>query len=347
MLTVHHYHKLNDNWDKDSIKECCKTTTVDEQPCDDCGYDTWSDKLKQVSKYLKAKQEKSAQLQKKTDFLKSRRDTFKTWLDEMDEAQKQAQDICKQLELIATQSNKIWANSFLAVKAIQVLFCMIRDFYSQLDYLKERYDLLQKCIAKNPDPSLVAGQGIRKCLDEYGVKLDAIIKTCSDIIKAAVDAVRLSNLLRNNISTREWPVKYVPCVTPYDPCATLEPDCPSHNHHHGFKTIICEWHRLFNCDEACNDDCSKAPNNNQQISGNAPKANGCQDDCCELNTFRFPICNDDYRECVKKRYKDDDSSVKKIEVELKEVNKEKEALQACKNSLEAAIKAVDPAARCK
>jgi hypothetical protein len=358
MLTIHKYQHLDKDWDKDKIKDCCKTHTTDNPPpCDDCCYDTWSDEVKQVNKRLKAKQEQSDQLQKKLDFLTWRRDKFKTWLTELETAQKMARDICHQLELIAAHSNKIWANSFLAVKAIQVLFCMIRDFFMQLDYLKTRYDALQKCIEKNTDPSLIKGQGILMYLDAYGVKLDAVIKTRDDIIKAAVDTVRLSNLLRNNISTREWPFPYIPCskTTLYDPCSKEhQPACPdpdSPNVHYGFKTIICEWYRLFHCEEkCCEDENTAVPNHNQQVSERnepAKKQGGCCDDNCELETFRFPICNDEYKDCVNARFSKDNKNVKALSEELKEVNKEKEALQACKNSLDQAILAVDPTARCK
>ena len=352
MLTIHKYKQLDKDWDKDKILDCCKTTPPDNPPCKDCCYDTWSDEVKQVDKKLKAKVEQAAQLEKKLAFLTDRRDKFKTWLAELEAAQKMAQDICRQLELIAAHSNKIWANSFLAVKAIQVLFCMIRDFFMQLDCLKVRYDLLQDCITKNTDPSLVKGQGILLYLADYGTKLDAVIKTRDDIIKAAVMAVQLSNLLRNDISTREWPVAYVPCE--YDPCSKDQPPCPDPNSphtHYGFKTIICEWHKFFNCDEACIDDTTpQTPNHNQQVSsGNTPakQSGGCCDDNCELETFSFPICNNEYKYCIKERYDKDDKKVKKLAEELKEVNKEKEALQACKNSLDAAIKEVNPADRCK
>jgi hypothetical protein len=357
MLTIHKYKHLDKDWDKDKILDCCKTNTSDNPPCDDCCYDTWSDEVKQVNKRLKAKQEQSDQLLKKLEFLTWRRDKFKTWLTELETAQKMAQDICRQLELIAAHSNKIWSNSFLAVKAIQVLFCMIRDFFMQLDYLKTRYDALQKCIEKNPDPSLVKGQGILMYLDAYGVKLDAVIKTRDDIIKAAVDAVRLSNLLRNNISTREWPFPYIPCskTTIYDPCSKEHrspcPDPDSPHTHYGFKTIICEWYRLFHCEEkCCGDEDAEPPNHNQQVSVKnmpAKQQTGYCDDSCELETFSFPICNDEYKDCIKERFTKDDKSVKSLSEELKEVNKEKEALLACKSSLDAAIKEVNPADRCK
>ena len=354
MLTIHNYQKLLKDWDKNKILDCCKTDT-DNDPCGgDCCYDTWSDEAKQISKKLNEQKEEVDQLQKHLEFFTIRRDKFKTWKEELKTANNLAKDICRQLELIAEHSNKIWANSFLAVKAIQTLFCMIREFFMQLDYIKTRYDLLQDCITKNTDPSLVQGQGILLYLDDYGKKLDIVIKMRDDIIKAAVDTVRLANLLRNNISTREWPYEYIPCKTKYDPCCDDQPACPdpnSHHPHYGFKTVICEWHQFFNCNDSCDcdDDITKTsstPNHNQQVSvtpakgGHTPEQNNFCNESCELETFSFPICNNEYKNCITLRYKEDDAKVKEVQGKLEKAIKEREALQACKNSLDAAIKEV-------
>ena len=360
MLTVHNYKNLNKDWDKNKILDCCKTNT-DDDPCGDCCYDTWSDEAKQVSKKLAAQKEIVDQLQKHLEFYTARRNKFKTWKEELETANKLAKDICRQLELIAEHSNKIWANSFLAVKAIQTLFCMIRDFFVQLDYIKKRYEVLQECITKNTDPSLVKGQGILLYLEDYAKKLDIVIKMRDDIIKAAVDTVRLGNLLRNNMSTREWPYEYIPCKTKYDPCCDDQPACPSphsHHPHYGFKTVICEWYYFFNCDKSCDCDDSNTtatPNHNQQVSlsntsgkgGHTTDQNSFCDESCELETFSFPICNNDYKNCITKRYNEDDATVKEVEKQLEKAIKSKEALQACKNSLDAAIKEVSPTDRCK
>jgi hypothetical protein len=173
-----------------------------------------------------------------------------------------------------------------------------------------------------------------------------------EIIKAAIDAIRIANVLRNNISTREWHWEYKPCETNYDPCNHHHnpcPDCNDENISYGFKTIICEWYKFFNCEEDCGcDDKQKTQKVEQQKqhSGGQNQDEYCNDDC-RLDTFSFPICNDPYRKCIEKRFEKDDKCVKEVAGDLKEVNKAKESLQACKSSLEAAILAVDPKSRCK
>jgi hypothetical protein len=301
MLTIHKYRNLDNDWDREEILECCKSDTTKDGSCGDCCYDTWSDELKQVSKNYKAKKAQADQLQKRYDFLSDRRRTFKGWLDEIDAAQDLAKKICAQLELIASHSEKIWSNAHLAIRAIEILFCMLRDFFQQLDYLKKRYDELQLCISKITDPSLEKGQGgILKCLDDYYGKLNVLLGLRDDILKAAVEAVRLSNILRNEISTREFPWEYIPCETKYDPCSHHHKPCPDYNEDHvyyGYKTIVCEWYKFFRCEEPCETNGDQQGQKRNQKPNEGPM-NTNKDDCCEenpLETFSFPICNDSYR----------------------------------------------------
>jgi hypothetical protein len=274
-------------------------------------------------------------------FITDRRNKYKTWLDELNNAQELAAGICNQLELIAVQSDKIWYNSCKAAYAVEILFCMIRDFFMQLDLIKTQYDDVQNCITNNTDPSLVKGQGILKALDDYKAKLDIVIKLRDDIIKNIVAAVKISKLISNNISTKD-------CKDDFDPCAQDPKPCAGDETYYGFKTVICEWYKDFKCDVTCTD--GGTSDTTTQASAQA-NTNIIQSDCgdeeCELNpTFDFPICNDSYKACVQKWLAADEAQYKDLTAKLQEANKEKEALTACKNSLVKAIKAVDPKTRC-
>jgi hypothetical protein len=350
MLTNHNYIDIIEKWDeadeyKAKIKDCCKKEGPDDTNCTDCCYDTWRAELKDIVQVYTQEKELADQLEKRLVFITDRRNRYKTWLDELIKAEEYATAICYQLDLLAGQSQKIWYNACNAVEAIEILFCMIREFYGQVDYLKTRYDELQNCISKNNDPSLEKGKGILGCLDKYFEKLDAIIKTRDEIIKAVIEAIKLANLLRNNIYTLECPGdEYDPCK-PETPC-NCKPDekTPSE---YGFKTIICEWYCAFRCDEPCPepDPCK----DQQQIPQPKPPQTlpVCEVDC-ELNpSIEFPICKDTYKLCVDKWYREDDKTVRDLSKDLNEKNKTKESLLACKQSLDKAIAEADPKIRCK
>ena len=360
MLTNHCYENIRDGLDnpekrKVRIKDCCSQTNPDDPTCSDCCYDSWQSQLKEVSQSYKQKTEESDQLRKKLVFVTDRRDRYRTWVAELDKAEDKARAICHQLEIIVSQSYKIWYNSCRAVDAIKILFCMVRDFYIQVDYLKKRYDDLQVCLVNNHDPSLVKGQGILKYLEEYYQKLEIVIKTRDEIIKAILEAIKISNLIRNNIST-----KSCPCPDPqkpYDPCKPddddLCPECDEHNRFYGFKTIICEWYNDFKCGDTCEerDPCAEQPEQQQQSKqGYTPEENTSEEnkEKCKLKpVIKFPICNDNYKITIEEWLKADEKEVTKLSGDLKDLNKKKESLQACKDSLVKAIAEVDPKERCK
>jgi hypothetical protein len=345
MLTLHDYQNIGPDWDKDTILDCCNRPNPGDSTCVECCYDSWQDELKTVTQKYNSAVETAMQLQNKLTFITDRRNKYRKWVDEINSAQELSKEICNQLELIALQSDKIWYNSCKAVEAIEILFCMIRDFFMQLDLIKTQYDDIQNCITNNSDPSLIKGQGILKSLDDYKTKLDIVIKLRDDIIKNIVAAVKIANLLRNNISTKDCP------ADGYNPCASDQKPCAGTDSFYGFKTIICDWFKAFSCDVPCNDG-STSNNSDTTSQASAPtNANVVQSDCgdenCELlPTFDFPICNNSYKACVQKWLAADEAAFTDLTAKLQDANKQKEALTACKNSLVKAIKAVDPKTRC-
>lgn len=345
MLTIHNYQDISDDWNKE-ILDCCKANNNGDTTCEDCCYDTWDDELKTVTQRYNSLTEQAAQLQSKLTFVTDRRNRYKAWNDEISNARELSIAIRNQLEIIAVQSDKIWYNSCQALIAIKKLFFMIRDFFTQLDLIKTRYDDVQNCITNNTDPSLIRGQGILKALDDYKAKLDIVMKSRDEVIKNIIVGIQYASLIVNSISTRECNCKD---DSGYKPC-TPQKSCDGNSVFYGFKTVICEWFKEFDCDtpatgEATTANPAAAPAPSPINSGSIQ--NDCSDENCELKpAFEFPLCNDTYKNCVQKWLDADDTAVAELTSKLKEANKEKEALTACRNSLIKAIKAVDPKTRC-
>jgi hypothetical protein len=346
MLTKHNYIDINGNWDQETILDCCQKQPPDDSNCNDCCYDNWQAELKKVaSDYYKAV-ELAQQLQNKLTFITSRRDRYKTWIDELIKAETLSAEVCYQLKLIALQSDKIWFNSCKAVQSIEILFCMIRDIFNQIDHIKQIYDDLQTCITRVNDPSLIPNQGILQNLNDYKLKLDAVIKLRDDIIKSIIDAIRLSNLIRNNISTKNCPVpgdNYSPCPPNDEPCVSVEGEA-----YYGFKTIICEWYNAFACDSDCSDTPVQQGRGKYGHSGPMQQQTATtSEECCLEPTFDFPVCKNTFKSEVEGWLQSDESIIKDLTDKLNKVKIDKETLLACKTSLDNAIKATDPALRCK
>jgi hypothetical protein len=217
---------------------------------------------------------------------------------------------------------------------------MIRDIYMQIDELGTLYIDLQNCVTRNNDAALNKGQGIFKYLDDYKTKLDATVKTRDDVIKNIVMAIQLSSLIRNGISTKDCSTdpNYNPCAPDDTPCASVTGAV-----YYGFKTVICEWYNDFACSVACVD---PPPTTPPATTTTTPTAD-CNPNCELIPTFDFPICNNSFRGDVQTWVDADNALLITLNQQLNDAKKRREALLACKTSLDAAIKVVDPAARCK
>jgi hypothetical protein len=335
MLTEHTYQNLPENWDS-KIKECCDKENPDDPRGCDCCYDDWVEELKDVKVKYSAAEEKVNQLKKELSLITDRRDKLKKWYDELTIANELARKICHDLEVLLCQAGKVGTNTYLTVKAIRKLYCMVRDFYMQIDKIKTIFDKLMNCIKCLNNPALAPGQGIMKCLEEYGKKLDVVIATRNDLIKMLMEAIRIACRINKNI----------------------EPEF-------GLSTVITEWKDAFHCEIECDTtggssggsgnqgqtakyqskEASQQPQQQQQQQ--TQEEASCLGNCDLIPIFSFPICKDPYYACVNDQYNKDKTKAEELAKEVLEESKKKESLLACKTSLEAAIKEVDPKVICK
>jgi hypothetical protein len=121
----------------------------------------------------------------------------------------------------------------------------------------------------------------------------------------------------------------------------------------GLTTVITEWKDAFNCEVTCDDTTDPCPPSPAQKGHNTGQAvqqeqvSSCLGPCDLEPVLQFPICKDPYYKCVDDQYKADKKTAEDLAKELLKETKKKEALLSCKQSLESAIKEVDPKIRCK
>ena len=324
MLTVLNYQKLPENWNA-GTKDCCDKEDPENPRGCDCCYDSWQDELKEVNLSYNDSQEKVNQLKGKLTVLTDRRDRLKTWYDEMTTANELARKICDQLEILIEQTGKVATNTCLTVKAIKTLYCMIRDFYMQIDLIKSKYDRLNNCIKCLNNSAFASGQGIMTCLEDYGKKLDTLIATRDGLLQMLMEVIQIAWRLNRNIDVD-----------------------------FGISTVLTEWQVVFNCAQGCEDEGESCSPTAAAAKGNSAvqqqqmqSEESCLGPCDLSPIFKFPICKDDYYKCVDEQYEADKKAADEIAKQLLSENKNKEGLLACKQSLESAIKEVDPKNRCK
>lgn len=308
-MQTQEYQPLGTEWINDKKVECCKPDDGDTPPGCDCCYNTWASELEQVNSDMNRLREEAFQMDEQYNFLTGRRDKFKFWFDDLVRTDQLATVICDEFEVILSQTEKICTNSHKTVEAINILFCMIRDFYMQLDYLQTRYTDLTNCISCLNSSDLPETSGIRKCLSMYNDKLQAVITTRTDIMQAIMLAIKSANLLHFNI-----------CY-PY-----------------GLQRIVVMWHERL---------CGGIQNNPGQKHCGEEQKKDDQTICVLAPILSFPIRNDPYYKWVEDHYQQDRDDAITLSQERVKINKRKEALAACQTSLIAAIKEVDPKELCK
>jgi hypothetical protein len=314
MLTKHIYQPLDAAWDE-KIKVCCDNPGTETPPGGDCCYDGWTKELKEVNKKYQEAEEEAKQKNAEFAYVSERRDQFKKWYDELTKADDLQKDICNQLEVFCLQVDRVGINTQYTVDAIKILFCMIRDYYLQLDILKQKYDDLINCIKCLNNPGLVAGAGLMKFIEDYGIKLTAAMATRDDILKAVMAALALAEKIDLNIG----------------------PD-------YGLLTVVTEWKSTLNCSGAAANPATKTPVTQQPLQSTDQN----KDDCCDLHPMlQLPISSDPYYKEILDKYTKDKTDADTLAKDLVTLNKSKESLLACKQSLESAIKEVDPKTRCK
>jgi hypothetical protein len=311
------YKELGTDWQNDTAIECCTKPPTDGGGGCDCCYNSWTDELKKITQDYNQVNEQAAQLTGHYNFITTERDKIKAWLDDLIKADQLAKALCSQFNIMISQTEKICINSEKTVTAIEILFCMIRDLFEQVDSIVTICNDIDTCIKKLNSDDLPADSGIRKCLKEYTVKLDAVSKTESDLIKAIMAVIEMAISLHEGI------------------CAE-----------YGLHAVVEEWHGLLNCDEKCKDN-----------GTTKPPADPCNDNDSNVATdvtictlkpmLTLPICNNAHYLWVSAKYKKDVLDADDLADDLVEVNKKKESLSACKTSLETAIKEVDAQQICK
>jgi hypothetical protein len=317
METTYEYTALGDSWVEDKKYKCCVEDPNDPPPSCDCCYNSWEKELKEANLRYSQISEGARQISEKYKYITTERDKFKDWLDDLIKTHQLATEVCGQFQVISAQLEKICTNSEKSVDAIEILFCMIRDLFEQIDVIVTIHNEIDACIKALNREELPEDSGIRKCLKIYMEKVDAVAKLRDELIKALMKIVRDAEVLHAGI------------------CSDF-----------GIEVWVSEWLDILNCDEDCNNNNTNTPV--EDPCGEIVKdANDSMKNCALIPKLTFPICNDNYYRWVKQKYEDGVQDANDVAKELVEINKQKEAIAACKSSLTAALAAVDPKELCK
>lgn len=307
------------------IKDCC---VKEKQPPEtntggDCCYDGWIIEFKNFDSRFKKADNTVNYITKRLGHLGTQRDMWKAWKDELDKVCDFTKKICSQLEIVIHHTSRISRNEWLTKRAVNLLFCMIRDFYMQIDLLKKKYDHLQNCIKCLNNPGLVSGQGVMALIEDYGKKITIVLQTRDALIEAVITSISMVNNINKNLG--------------------------HHGHQFGLTTVLHEWKRTFNC-EGKNQEESDDKRRNEfgrEDFYRTGHEEEFEDTGLEPD-LRFPVCESKYYKKIEGRYEEDSRKYIDLSKWLLEETKERDNLKALRDGLTSVISDpnVDPSKRC-
>jgi hypothetical protein len=314
------------DWDESRIQKCCPDPKPNppDPPSSDCCYNTWQSELTVVNWELKEVTNELVYTQKHLTLVTTRFNRLKTWNDELSAANDLAFKICHQLEIIESQLVNICKNTQFTVKGVEILYCMVREFYITLDSLQAKYDSLVNCIKCLNNTALTMTTGIGKVLSDYGTALTAVTGTRDTLIVLVMSAMDSSLSLHRQICDQ-----------------------------YGYKRLIRLWQDTLACGVPCEEwtpvrqlqTAKGAPQPERVVPDIIPGGQAGEPFCLEP-ILHFPICNEGYFKEIHELYEEEKREVKELTNEVKELTKRQLALQAIQQSLQNALKEVNPAMRC-
>lgn len=291
------------------IFDCCDKNPGTATPGGDCCYETWVKDLDQVTADWKQANADASNKETAYHLYLEELSRLNTWFNDWEMADEKADALCRQLELFVLHLGKICMVTKKTDEAIEILFCMTEDLYIRVDKLKADYDKLIQCIQCLKRPELGAGVGIMKFIESYGLKLDAVIQTRDILIAQIVTALELAYGMHINLCEE-----------------------------YGLKEVIHYWKKRFNCGGSC------GCHSDQQTAQLTAVQGGYGKEHCHLEPhITMPIQEDPYFTGLETDYKNVKDQVNQLKKELDAAKEKRDALLACKQSLEKAIEQVNPA----
>lgn len=308
------------------IKDCCVKV---KQPPEtnsngDCCYDEWVNELKNFELKFNKADNSVNYISKRRVHLGTQRDMWKAWMDELDKVCEYSKNICQQLEIVLHHTSRISRNEWLTKRAVNLLFCMIRDFYMQIDVLKKKYDRLINCIKCLNSQNLVAGQGVMALIEDYGKKITLVMQTRETLPEAVITSISMVNNINKSLG--------------------------HHGHQFGLTTVLNEWKKAFNCEGKKQDEGdNKKRNEFGREDFNNPGAQKQEFENTGLEpALKFPVCESDYYKMIERKYLEDSRKYSELSKLLNEETKKRDNLKGLRDGLASVISDpnVDPSKRC-
>jgi hypothetical protein len=295
---------------------CCPPIREPKQPPSgqdpDCCYNTWQHELDHVNRVLASRNSELAYINKDLKASTDRLDRLFAWNSELVLANGLAIKMCAQLELIEGQLIVVCRNTEYTRQGVELLVCMVRDFFGTVDELQIRYDRVTNCIKALNNPALTLTSGIGQILNNFGTALAAVAAMCDTLIQQVITVYSAAVGLHDQIC----------------------------DNGHGYRKLIGIWKETLGCHIPCQ----------EEYWGADPKRQTAQppnmpDPFWLDPILQLPLCREGYVYEINELYRSEKKLVKQLTDDQTRVTREINHLTMVQLGLTSGIKEVQPSVR--
>ena len=181
-----------------------------ENPPQDC-VKFWDDELTKVSNTLKLEEAKTNRAKKALDNANSWASLLEAYWKNINNTNKLGKEASLEVSRFkerlngGSDQNGICEYTECTVKVTKALYCLVEDFYTQTDMLKNKLAALITRIdcLNNPEINPRSSK-IYACLKELSSKLDAAIASQKETIRKVLDVVKTATILDQTVCSEEY-----------------------------------------------------------------------------------------------------------------------------------------------
>ncbi|MBL7828073.1 MAG: hypothetical protein JNJ57_15690 [Saprospiraceae bacterium] len=247
---------------------------------------------------------------------------LKTWYDNVVKTAELSDKLRRELSVMISQVEKLCENSACTVEALKCLYFMVETIYNEsVSSILNILELLQKCIRCISNPQLIRDKGITKAINDLEIKIKELDALHLDALKKVIEALKCALILQYSL-----------CEDP-DVAQDFSGDA-----------LLCD---LYDLEQSLGGPMPDA-------SGNLPKPRNCKASdldsgpwaCCVneeelVDRPTFPLEEDDYYRDIEGQYDQAKTDKNDAKDKYDNLKKQKEAKQACYESLSGAIETAD------
>ncbi len=136
--------------------------------------------------------------------------TLKSYWENVEESNKIIVAICNELKLFGKHAERVCENTECTVRSIEILFCLLVEFFSCTDKLKDYVSEIEREIECLNDQEINANSSIiLRCLKDFLSKLNEATQKQHEVIKMVIDLLKQSKGIYAEICANSCSLKHI------------------------------------------------------------------------------------------------------------------------------------------